>query len=74
MKMIRSRLHIVMHDKGYRSISKLAVATGISRPTLYRLHNDTGDRIEYETLSKLCAFFDCAIGDLLEYVPDPPKN
>lgn len=66
--MIKSRLHIVMHDKGYRSVSKLAQDCGISRPTLYRLYNDTGDRIEYGTIDTLCRFFNCNVGDLLEYV------
>jgi putative transcriptional regulator len=68
--MIRSKLHIIMHEKGYRSVAKLAEDCGVSRPTLYRLHNDTGDRIEYGTLNTLCTFFNCALSDLLEYVPD----
>lgn len=68
--MIKSRLHILMHDKKIKSVSKLSELTKISRPTLYRLYNDTGDRIEYGTLNTLCEFFECGIGDLLEHVPD----
>lgn len=72
--MIKSRLHILMHDHKVKSISKLSELTGISRPTLYRLQNDDGDRIEYGTLNTLCAFFDCELGELLEYVPDQSKG
>lgn len=68
--MIKSRLHILMHDRGIRSVAKLSELTKISRPTLYRIYNDTGDRVEYGTLNTLCAFFGCGLGDLLEYVPD----
>lgn len=59
-----------MHDNKVKSIAKLSEATGISRPTLYRLHNDDGDRVEYGTLNTLCAFFKCELGDLLEYIPE----
>lgn len=65
--MIKSKLHILMHDNKIKSIAKLSELTGISRPTLYRLHNDDGDRIEYGTLDKLCKFFNCDVGDLLKY-------
>lgn len=66
--MIKSRLHILMHDKGVKSIAKLAKETEISRPTLYRIYNNDGDRVEYGTLDKLCRYFNCTVGELLEYV------
>lgn len=72
--MIKSRLHILMHDHKIKSVAQLAKMTGISRPTLYRIHNEDGDRIEYGTLNTLCAFFQCTIGELIEYVPDEDKG
>lgn len=68
--MIKSRLHILMHDNKVKSISKLAELTGISRPTLYRIYNNSGDRVEYGTLNALCSYFNCSVGELLEFVPD----
>lgn len=65
--MIKSKLHILMHDKGIRSVAKLSELTGISRPTLYRIYNETGDRIEYGTLDKLCSYFNCQVGDILYF-------
>ena len=65
--MIKSRLHILMHDHKVKSISKLSQLTGISRPTLYRIHNEEGDRIEYGTLNTLCRFFNCQVGDILYF-------
>lgn len=72
--MIKSRLHILMHDHKIKSVAKLAELTGISRPTLYRFQNEDGDRVEYGTLDKLCNFFKCNVGDLLEHVPDQEKG
>jgi DNA-binding Xre family transcriptional regulator len=28
------------------------------------------DRFENKTLSALCQFFECEVGDILEYIPD----
>ena len=43
--------------------------TGLSPSTLVRLMNNDFDRVDRGTLDTLCGFFDCGIGDLLEYVP-----
>ena len=67
---IKSRLHILMHDNNVKSVSQLSELTKISRPTLYRLYNETGDRIEYDTIAKLCNHFKCTVGELLEFVPE----
>jgi putative transcriptional regulator len=72
--MIKSKLHILMHDHKIKSIAKLSELTGISRPTLYRIQNETGDRIEYGTLNTLCEFFKCDVGDIMGYIPDPEKE
>lgn len=66
--MIKSRLHNLMGENKIRSINQLSNDTGISRLTLTNIYNDSGKAIEYETMDKLCRFFNCAVGDLLEYV------
>lgn len=66
--MIKSKLHNLMGEKKIRSINQLSNDTGISRLTLTNIYNDSGKAIEYETMDKLCRFFNCAVGDLLEYV------
>jgi len=44
--------------------------TGINRSTVNRLYHETTSRIDYQTLSELCRYLDCEIGDLLEYKAD----
>lgn len=66
--MIKSKLHNLMGENKIRSINQLSNDTGISRLTLTNIYNDSGKAIEYETIDKLCRFFNCAVGDLLEYV------
>lgn len=68
--MIKSKLHILMGEKKIRSIRQLSEETKISRLSLTRLYDDSAKGVELETLNTLCAFFNCALSDLLEYVPD----
>lgn len=68
--MIKSYLPMLMAEKKIRSINKLAKITGVSAPALTRLYDGTNTRIDYSTIEALCNFFNCSIGDLLEYVPD----
>lgn len=65
--MIKSNLPILMAQKGCRILSKVSKATSISRTTLTAIYYGTCKGIQYETLNKLCVFFDCQVGDLLVY-------
>ena len=51
-------------------VSDVATATGINRGTLQRMYHETAERYDVSVLSQLCAYFACAVGDLLEYVED----
>ena len=51
------------------SLSEVADTTGIGRITLSRMLN-RGTNVRSDTLDRLCAYFDCKIEDLVEYVPD----
>lgn len=65
MKRIKFKLHILMGEHKIRSISKLSQDTGISRPTLTKIYNNETFRIEFETVEKLCDYFNCEVSDLM---------
>jgi putative transcriptional regulator len=64
--MIRCRLLELMGRRGIRFISRLAEATGVNRRTLSVLAENRMARFDADVLERLCAFFDCQPGDLLE--------
>ncbi|WP_089139524.1 helix-turn-helix domain-containing protein [Vibrio rumoiensis] len=47
-------------------ISDVVRETGINRSTITRLYHETNNRIDFDTLEKLCRFLDCEVGELLE--------
>ena len=54
-------------DKGLKK-SDLKDLIGISLPTLAKLTK--GEPISGTTIEKLCAYFNCQPGDIMEYVSD----
>ena len=44
--------------------------TGIAESTLSALANNEVTMYAASTLSRLCTYFNCRVGDLLEYIPD----
>jgi putative transcriptional regulator len=44
--------------------------TGINRSTVNRLFHETNNRVDFETLEKLCVYLECSVGELLEVIPD----
>ena len=72
--MIKSKLHILMGERKIKSILQLHQETEITRKSLSNLYNDKFKAVDVETLDRLCVFFNCDLSDLLEYVPDPPKE
>ena len=65
MAKVKFRLHILMGEHKIRSISQLSKETGLSRPTLTKIYDNETNRIEFETIEKLCTFFNCEIDDLM---------
>jgi putative transcriptional regulator len=59
-------------------ISDVSRDTGINRGTLTRLYYETSERFEVDVLDRLCSYFGCPIGSLLEHVEVeedlPPKK
>lgn len=65
--MIRCHLSTLLGAKKLK-ISDVVRDTGINRSTVTRLYHETNNRIDFETLEKLCLYLNCKIGDLLEVV------
>lgn len=63
--MIKCKLAELMAKEKCRSLSKISVATGISRTTLTSLYYDKSTGIEFKTVEKLCSYFNCGIEDLI---------
>lgn len=67
---LKERIAAMEFKEGRRiSLSEVAETTGIGRITLSRMLN-RGTNVRSDTLDRLCAYFDCRIEDLVEYVPD----
>ena len=73
--MIRFRLTELIADKAFRerrvvALSEVAQATGIHRATLSKMANQPGANIGTEIIDKLCRYFGCQPGELMNYVDD----
>lgn len=66
---IKSRLSILMGEKRY-NIQDVYEKTGLSRSTVARLYHDKTQRVDYDTLDKLCALFDCNVSEIIEFISD----
>lgn len=51
-------------------LAEIAESTGIHRVTLSKLANNKRYNAGLDLIDRLCAFFGCEIGDLVQYVPD----
>lgn len=58
-------------DEGRRvGVAEVAEGSGIHRSTLSKMINRRGFSTSTDHLDKLCAYFDCQVEDLVEYVPN----
>lgn len=70
---VKSRLPMLLGEKRAR-ISDVCRETGISRTTLTALYYEKGKGIYFDVLVKLCAYFDCNVGDILEIANGSDTN
>lgn len=58
------------------SIQDVHEKTGLNRNTISNLYHEKAGRIDFETMNKLCTFFNCQAGpgDLFEYIPDKEEE
>lgn len=74
--MLRYKLQELTAEKAFRerrrrvTVQEIAQATGITRNTLSKMLNQHGASVRSENLDRLCAYFECRIEDLVEYVPE----
>lgn len=73
--MIRFRLKELIAEKEFResrvvTIAEIAKETGIHRATLSKIANERGYNTGTENVARLCRFFDCEVGDVMQYLPE----
>ena len=73
--MLRYKVRELLAEKSFvenRRITfkELCEVSGISRQTLTRMVNQRGYVTGTDTLEKLCEYFNCSVGDVIEFVPN----
>ena len=67
--MIKCHLSRLMGERKLKVID-VARETGLHRNTITLLYNETANRVDIETIDKLCSLFGCEVGELFEFVKD----
>ena len=67
--MITIKLSDIM-GKNKIKISQIERETGITRPTLTGLYYERSKGINFETLEKLCRYFEVDVGELIKFEKD----
>lgn len=65
--MIRCHLSRMMGERKLKIVD-VARETGLHRNTITLLYNETANRVDIETIERLCGLFNCQVGDLFELV------
>lgn len=73
--MLRFRVRELIADKSFRdgnrvTITSVAEATGINRRVLTSIINERGYNTGTDNVDRLCRFFECQPGEVMQYVPD----
>lgn len=63
--MIRCHLARLMGERKLR-IADVVRETGLSRNTVTLLYKETAQKVDLDAIERLCALFDCNVGELLE--------
>ncbi|HRQ56391.1 MAG TPA: helix-turn-helix transcriptional regulator [Azoarcus taiwanensis] len=67
--MVRCHLSRLMGERKMK-IADVARETGLHRNTVTLLYQETANRVDLETIDRLCDLFECSVADLFEHVPD----
>ena len=65
--MVKCHLAKLMGERK-KKVVDVARETGLNRNTITLLYKETAQRIDLETIDKLCDLFECRLEDLLEKV------
>lgn len=76
--MLRYKLKELIAEKEFRerrrvTVQEVAAATGITRNTLSKMLNQHAASVRSDNFDRLCAYFDCRIEQLVEYMPDDAR-
>lgn len=66
---IQCRLSVLMGEKRYK-IKNVHEKTGLARTAISSLHHHRMEKVDYETLNKVCDLFEYGVCDILEYKKD----
>jgi len=64
--MIKCHLSRLMGERKLK-IADVARDIGVHRNTITLLYYEKAKRIDLDVIDKLCKYFNCSVGDLLEY-------
>ncbi len=64
--MIRCHLSRLMGEHKMKIID-VARKTGLHRNTVTLLYKESAQRVDLETIDRLCRLFNCEVGDLFEF-------
>lgn len=72
---IRCKVAMLMAEKGYRegrrvTMREVGEAIGVSLQTVSNMAHKPDYTIKSKHLARLCEYFECDVGKILEYVPD----
>jgi putative transcriptional regulator len=76
---VQSRLKVLIHERNTERVRRgkkplttrrIADLVGVSESTLTGLTANRSGMVNFATLQKLCRFFNCTPGDILEYIPE----
>lgn len=73
--MIRFKLKELIAEKEFRenrviTLAEIAEKTAIHRSTLSKIANDRGYNTGTENVERLCRFFNCDVGDVMQFIPE----
>ena len=71
--MIKCHLSTLMGQKKLK-IADVSRLTGLNRNTVTLLYDERAMRVDLEAINKLCELFECAVGDLFEYIPETEQD
>lgn len=77
--MIRFRFKERLAEKEFQerrviTINEVAKASGIHRATLSKIAHDPDYNTGTDNLDRLCRYFECSIGEIVEYIPDESES
>ncbi len=65
-EMIKCHLSTLMGERKLK-IADLAKDLSVHRNTITLLYYERAKRIDFDVLDKLCKYFNCSVGDILEF-------